>query len=61
MNDELERMWKWSQTNLWHYPAIYLDGQRKTTKSLSDNNRFSDLNLNLGPPEYEAGLLTTRP
>jgi hypothetical protein len=44
-----------------HYPRIYLEGLKKTTKSLSQDTRSPSRNLNPGPPEYEAGVLTTRP
>jgi hypothetical protein len=30
-------------------------------KSLSQNSRSPDLDFNPGPPEYEAGMLTSRP
>jgi hypothetical protein len=32
----------------------------KTTKNLSQDSRFSGRDLNPGPPEYKAGMLTTR-
>jgi hypothetical protein len=41
------------------YPDICLEGLRKTIKNLSQDNRSSDQYLNLWPPEYEAGVLTT--
>jgi hypothetical protein len=34
---------------------------RKTTKSLSQGSRPPDLELNPGPPEYEAEMLTSQP
>jgi hypothetical protein len=44
-----------------YYPSIHLDGLRKTAKILSQVNRSPGRYLNLGPPEYEAGVLSTRP
>jgi hypothetical protein len=38
-------------------PGSCLDVERKTTKTLSQDS----LDLNPGPPEYEAGVPTTRP
>jgi hypothetical protein len=43
------------------YPGIRLDGLRKTTKSRSQDKRSPGRDLNPRPPEYEAGVLTTRP
>jgi hypothetical protein len=43
------------------HPSIHLDGLRKTTKNISQDIWSLDLDLNLGPPEYEAGMLTTQP
>jgi hypothetical protein len=34
---------------------------RKTTENLSQDSRSRDSNLNLGPTDYEAGMLTTSP
>jgi hypothetical protein len=47
--------------NLRYYPGIYLEGLRKTTKTLSQGSRSSGLDLNSQPPEYEVAVLTTRP
>jgi hypothetical protein len=44
-----------------YFPGICLEGVRKTTKYLSQDNRSLGRDLNLGPPEYEAGVLTTQP
>jgi hypothetical protein len=41
-------------------PGIYTEGLRKATKTCQDN-RSPGRNLNLRPPEYEAGILTARP
>jgi hypothetical protein len=47
--------------NLRYSPVICLEGLRKNTKNLSQDSRCPGRDLNLGPPEYEAGVLTTRP
>jgi hypothetical protein len=47
--------------NLRSYPGIYLEGLRKTMKTLSQDSQFPGRDLNPGPPEYEAGVLTTHP
>jgi hypothetical protein len=43
------------------YPGISLEGLTKTTNNLCQDSRSSSQDLNPGPPEYEAGVLTTRP
>jgi hypothetical protein len=50
---------KQSWPNLWYYPDICLDRLRKTVKTLSQDSWSPDRPLNLGPPECEAGVLTT--
>jgi hypothetical protein len=52
---------KRSCPDLRYYPVICLEGLRKTTKNLSQDRRSLGRDLNPGPPEYEAGVLTTRP
>jgi hypothetical protein len=52
---------KWSWPNLRYYPAICLEGLRKTTKKLSQDWQFPGWDLNPGPPEHETGALTARP
>jgi hypothetical protein len=52
---------KRSWHNLKYYPGIRLEGRRKTTKTLSQDSWSPGRDLNPGPPEYEAGMLTTRP
>jgi hypothetical protein len=54
---ERERSWP----NLNYYPGSCLEGLRKSTKTLSLDSRSPGRDLNLGPPEYEAAVLTTRP
>jgi hypothetical protein len=58
MNDELERMWKVSWPNLMYYPGIFLEILRK---NLSQGSRSPEQYFKPGLPEYEAGMLTTRP
>jgi hypothetical protein len=43
-----------------YYPGIRLEGLRKTTKNLSKDSRSPGRDLNLGPPEYEAGVSITQ-
>jgi hypothetical protein len=52
---------KRSWTNLRYYPGISLEGLRKTTNKPPLGSRSSGRDLNTGPPEYDAGMLTTRP
>jgi hypothetical protein len=42
-------------------PAFCLEGLRKTSKTLSRDSLSIGCDLNLGPHEYEEGLLTTQP
>jgi hypothetical protein len=45
---------------LMHYPGICLEGQSTTTTILNEDNQSrQDLNPEL--PEYDAGVLATRP
>jgi hypothetical protein len=46
---------------LWYSRGIRLESVRKTTETLSQDRRSLGQYLNPGPPEYEAGVLTTRP
>jgi hypothetical protein len=41
--------------NLRFYPGIFLKGLKETTKNLSKDSQSSGVDLNLEPPEYEAG------
>jgi hypothetical protein len=52
---------KRSWTNSRYYPGICLEGLRKTMKNLSQDSRSPGRDLNPGPLEYEAGVVTTRP
>jgi hypothetical protein len=59
----MERMWN-EVVVVAKFTVLYLHftgGLRKTTKNLSQDSWSLDQNLNLGPPEYKAGVLTTQP
>jgi hypothetical protein len=43
------------------YLSIRPEGLRKTTNNLIQDSRCPGRDLNPGPSEYEAGILTTRP
>jgi hypothetical protein len=43
-----------------HYPGIRLGGLRKCTRNLCHYRRSQGWDLNPGPPEHKAGVLTTR-
>jgi hypothetical protein len=47
--------------NLMYYPGIHLEGLRKTTRNLSEDNRSAGRDLNLGPLEHESEAVTNRP
>jgi hypothetical protein len=47
--------------NVRYYPGTGLEGLRKITKNLSHDSRSPGRVFNPRPPEYEAGVLTTRP
>jgi hypothetical protein len=46
-----------SQDLIW---GISLEGLRKITKNLGQNSQCMGCALNMGPPDYEAGVLTTQ-
>jgi hypothetical protein len=46
--------------NALYYACIYLEGLRKTTTNLSEYIRSPGRDLNLLPPEYEAGVPTAK-
>jgi hypothetical protein len=54
---ERERLW----SGWMYYPGICQKGLRKTIKILRQNSQSPSWDLNLGPPEYDKGVLTTRP
>jgi hypothetical protein len=49
---------KRSWPNLRYYPGICPERLRKTTEILSNDSQSPSSDLNLGPPEYEGGVLT---
>jgi hypothetical protein len=52
---------KGSWLNSKDYPGIRLEGLRKTTKTLNQYTQSPGRESNPKPPEYEIGVLTTRP
>jgi hypothetical protein len=61
-DDELKMMLNdRSWPNLRYYPGIFLKRLRKTTKNFSQDSRSPGREMNPGPLEYEAGMLTIRP
>jgi hypothetical protein len=52
---------KRSLPNFRYYAGICLEGSKKSTKILSQDSRSPRSDLNPGPPENEAGMLTARP
>jgi hypothetical protein len=61
MNNDLERMWKESVMTLRCYTGICLEELSKTREILSQDSRSPSRGQNLGPPEYESGVLITQP
>jgi hypothetical protein len=61
MNNELERIWKIVAAHFKILSQHLLEGLRKTTNHLSHDTRSPGQNIDPGPPEYEAGVPTTRP
>jgi hypothetical protein len=49
-----------SRPNVRYYPGICLEGLKKTTKPINEDSRSLSSDLNLGPPKYEAWVLTSR-
>lgn len=45
--------------NFRFYPGIFLERLRRTTKNFSRDSRFPGRRWNLGPSEYEGGVLST--
>jgi hypothetical protein len=61
INYEMEWIWKEAiMASFEVLSRICLEGLRKTTKNLSQDSRSPGRDLNPGPPEYKAGVLTTR-
>jgi hypothetical protein len=44
-----------------YYPEIYLQGLKKTTKTLSQDSRYTGRGYRSLPPEYEVGMPTSGP
>jgi hypothetical protein len=44
-----------------YYPCICLNGAKKTTRNLSQDRQSPGRDMNLGPPEYKAAVLTIQP
>jgi hypothetical protein len=62
VNNELEKMWK--EAVVAQFKILFrnfLEGPRKTMKYFGQNSRPPGRDMNQRPPEYEAGVLTTRP
>jgi hypothetical protein len=53
-------VWKWLWPDLKCYPDIFLERLRKAIENLRQDSRSLGQCLNPGPPEYEAGVLTTK-
>lgn len=53
--------WKRPLPYVGYYPGIFLEGLRKTAENLSQVSRPPGRDPKPGPPEYKAGVLTTRP
>jgi hypothetical protein len=60
VNDELEKIWKEAVMTKFKVLSWYLPGgSEENHKNLSQDSQSPSQDLNLGPPEYEAGVLTT--
>jgi uncharacterized protein YbbK (DUF523 family) len=60
VNDELHRMWKEVVVaSFKYYPYIWINWEKP--KNIDQDNRLPGRDFNMKPPEYEAGMLTTRP
>jgi hypothetical protein len=62
VNDELERIWKEAVAAYFKTLLRQLSGGTEENHvNQSQESRSTGQDLNPGPPEYEAGALTTRP
>jgi hypothetical protein len=70
VDDRVISEWKWIGNNLWesgrglilwYYLGIRLEGLRKITKILTQDNLSPELRYETGPPEHEAGVTTNWP
>jgi hypothetical protein len=61
MNNALEKIWKEAVVTLFQVLSRHLPGgTEKFHENLIQDNNCLARDLNPGPPEYEAGVLTTR-
>jgi hypothetical protein len=61
MNDELERMCKEAVMALFKVLSQHLPGRTEKSHEETQDSGSSGRDLNTGLPEYEAGVLHTRP
>jgi hypothetical protein len=62
VNYEFESIWKEAFVAYFKVLSRHsLEEMRKTPITLSEDSRYPGRNLNPGPPEYQAGVLTTQP
>jgi hypothetical protein len=62
VNDELERMWKEAPVAKFKMLSQHLlGGTEENHENLNQDSQSPGRDLNPGPPEYEAEMLTTRP
>jgi hypothetical protein len=62
VNNELERTWKDAVLAYFKIRFQLLPGANEENyENFSENSRSSDRESNSGPPEYETGLIITRP
>jgi hypothetical protein len=61
VNDKLERMWKVAVVAYFKQLSQYFPRETEEKHKKSQSSRSPCRDLNPGLPEYEAGVLTTRP
>jgi K+-transporting ATPase c subunit len=61
MNNTLEGIWKEAVVAQCFLLSLYFLGRTKRNHEKHQDGRSQGRDLNPGPPEYEAGVLTTRP
>jgi hypothetical protein len=60
--NKLEKISKEVVKAFFEVPSLHLAGAtEETMKDIGQDSQFSGLQLNLGPPKYEAGVTTTQP
>ena len=52
----MEKMWKWQQPNSKCYPAIHLEGQRKTMTNINQKNHSPGQDKNWEHPKHKSGV-----